>query len=110
MKPRWGVFGGEWHSDFSFLTHPPKLSVLYAKEVPAVGGDTLWANMSEAYRRLPSEKKQWLTTQSVVHTGAPYGVINAPGRGSTVYRVHRDCPQQPGSGSGDFASGGVHPS
>ena len=73
-----GVFGGEWHSDFSFLTHPPKLSVLYAKEVPAVGGDTLWANMSEAYRWLPSEKKQWLAKQSAVHTGAPYGVINAP--------------------------------
>ncbi len=44
------TFGNGWHSDFSFLEAPPMGSVLYAKEVPPHGGDTIWANMDAAYR------------------------------------------------------------
>ena len=39
-----GVFGGDWHSDFSFLANPPAGSVLAAHELPPYGGDTVWAN------------------------------------------------------------------
>ena len=46
------VFGGTWHTDFSFLAAPPKASCLYARELPPFGGDTLFASMTEAYETL----------------------------------------------------------
>ena len=73
-----GVFGGEWHSDFSFLAQPPSTSILYARDIPLLGGDTLWANMVEAYRTLPEIIGDQLDSRFAVHTGTPYGARNAP--------------------------------
>ncbi len=73
-----GVFGGEWHSDFSFLATPPKASILFAEEVPPVGGDTLWADMVTALERLPAAWRAELAGRDSIHVGAPYGVRHAP--------------------------------
>jgi taurine dioxygenase len=75
-----GVFGGDWHSDFSFLDNPPAGSVLNAVEVPAVGGDTLWASQAKAYDSLPADLKSIVDGRMAVHLGAPYGVKHAPPR------------------------------
>jgi taurine dioxygenase len=45
-------FGGIWHSDTTYLEHPPMASMLLAREVPPFGGDTLFANMYLAYESL----------------------------------------------------------
>ncbi len=73
-----GVFGGDWHSDFSFLANPPAGSVLSAVDVPAVDGDTLWASQTAAYDSLPADLKGIVTDRMAVHVGAPYGVKHAP--------------------------------
>jgi len=45
-------FGGVWHSDTTYLAEPPMATMLYAREVPPYGGDTLFANMVMAYETL----------------------------------------------------------
>ncbi len=73
-----GVFGVDWHSDFSFLESPPKASILFAEQLPPVGGDTLWIDMGAATRSLPSELRRALQDKIAIHAGKPYGVANAP--------------------------------
>ncbi len=73
-----GVFGGDWHSDFSFLAEPPMASILYGSDIPPLGGDTLWVNMAQAWKDLPENLRQQLKGKIAIHTGAPYGVSHAP--------------------------------
>jgi taurine dioxygenase len=44
--------GGRWHSDTTYLDKPPIGTMLYAREVPAYGGDTMVANQYLAYETL----------------------------------------------------------
>jgi len=72
------TFGNAWHSDFSFLEEPPLGSVLYAREVPSHGGDTLFANMYEAYEALSEGVKRMLLGLKAMHSGKPYGQGGLP--------------------------------
>jgi len=53
------AFGEVWHTDQMFNPKPAKATILYAKETPDAGGDTLFANMYLAYDAL-SEPMQAL--------------------------------------------------
>ena len=53
-------FGGLWHSDTAYLDRPPMGTMLIAREVPPVGGDTLFANMYLAYETLSEGMKRML--------------------------------------------------
>jgi taurine dioxygenase len=82
-----------WHTDVTFIETPPLGAVLYAKELPPSGGDTLWVNNeaafdalspafrvflerltathdfaksfpAERYARTPTEEKQWLAAKA----------------------------------------------
>jgi taurine dioxygenase len=52
--------GGGWHTDHSYDRAPALGSILYAHEVPAVGGDTLYASMYLAYETLSDGLKAML--------------------------------------------------
>lgn len=47
-----------FHCDATWRQRPPMGSVLRCIEAPPVGGDTIWVNMAEAYRRLPEYVKE----------------------------------------------------
>ncbi|MEM7404619.1 MAG: TauD/TfdA family dioxygenase [Pseudomonadota bacterium] len=53
-------FGGSWHSDQMFNRCPAKLTMLYAKEVPEAGGDTLFASMYAAHDALSDGMRKML--------------------------------------------------
>ncbi|MGH7331845.1 MAG: TauD/TfdA dioxygenase family protein [Candidatus Rokuibacteriota bacterium] len=63
-------FGGIWHSDTAYLTVPPMASMLLAREVPPVGGDTLFANMYLAYETLSDGMKRLLADLRAVNSSA----------------------------------------
>ena len=63
-------FGGVWHSDFSFLPIPPAFTILYAIDVPPVGGDTVWASTTTAYSQLDKPTQQRLEEITAVHSAS----------------------------------------
>lgn len=70
-------FGGAWHSDTAYLPRPPRATCLYAVEVPAVGGDTLFADMRLAFEALSAGMQAMLAERGAVFSAA--GVHGATG-------------------------------
>src|SRR5260370_25263275 len=61
-----------WHVDETFRETPPLGTILRAKTVPEVGGDTLFASMSAAYRRLSERMKQHIHGMEALHDFKPW--------------------------------------
>jgi taurine dioxygenase len=70
-------FGGAWHGDVTYLPEPPLGSILYAREVPEIGGDTLWANCYLAFEQLSPGMRAMIEPLTVMHTPAKiYGLAS----------------------------------
>lgn len=69
--------GDTWHADATFLDEPPMGSILYAREVPPFGGDTLFSNMYLAYEMLSDGMRDMLDDMKAVHSDAFLTQVNA---------------------------------
>jgi len=58
-----------WHTDMSYLTAPPKASMLYALEIPPAGGDTSFVDMYAAFEALPESLRLRAMGLRVKHDG-----------------------------------------
>jgi taurine dioxygenase len=63
-----GDAGAFWHSDLSYKETPSLGSLLHAQELPAVGGDTLFADQHAAYEALPAALKARIATLQAEHS------------------------------------------
>lgn len=59
--------GRYWHTDVSYDAIPPMGSLLYGLEIPAEGGDTLFASQYRAYDNLPQELKDRVSGLTAHH-------------------------------------------
>jgi taurine dioxygenase len=86
------IIGDTWHTDETFQQTPPMGSLLYAREIPDVGGDTLWANLALAFDRLSDALQENLLTLRAVHSN-DFLTANAKLRNSTrSTKLREDAP------------------
>jgi taurine dioxygenase len=63
-------FGGVWHTDTAYLPAPPMATMLIAREIPAKGGDTLFASGYAAYEALSPGLQATLATLKAANSSA----------------------------------------
>ncbi len=83
-----------WHNDVTYLAEPPQAAVLYAEEIPELGGDTLWANMYAAHEALSEPIKQLVSSLRAVHSFAKnftperFAALGMEDRREQTYALH----------------------
>ena len=77
-----------WHSDVSWKVIPPKISMLHARKVPSVGGDTLFCSQYRAYEDLSDGMKAFLEPLDAEHDGRNFNIeeIRRPATHPVVIR------------------------
>jgi taurine dioxygenase len=58
-----------WHFDSAFFPEPPSITILAAQVLPAIGGDTMWANQYAAYDALSDGMKGLLSRLRIRFAG-----------------------------------------
>ncbi|KAE8376606.1 alpha-ketoglutarate-dependent taurine dioxygenase [Aspergillus bertholletiae] len=58
-----------WHSDVTFERQPPGTTFLYLLDGPVSGGDTIFADTVQAYKRLSPEFRKRLHGLKALHSG-----------------------------------------
>ncbi len=79
-----------WHSDVTWRAEPSLGSVLRARIMPEVGGDTMFADMVAAYEGLSPAMKQWVCTLTAEHDGSVFAAF----QGKTREQFWEEFPLQ----------------
>jgi taurine dioxygenase len=82
-----GGIADEWHTDITFEDQPSVLSVLHMVKCPAVGGDTMWCSLEQAYAELSAPMQALCESLTALHDALPH---NRPDKMAIhpVVRVH----------------------
>ena len=85
------VIGDTWHTDETYQSAPPMGSLLYARHVPEVGGDTLFADLCRAYDTLSEALQRQIGALRAVHSNE---LLNASARNaSRTTKLREDIGQ-----------------
>jgi alpha-ketoglutarate-dependent 2,4-dichlorophenoxyacetate dioxygenase len=82
-----------WHTDSSFKYVPARCSLLSAREIPPVGGETEFADMRAGYDALPEEQKRALEGLVVEHS--IFRSRSLIGFTAFNEEIHRELPPVP---------------
>ncbi|HTE15242.1 MAG TPA: TauD/TfdA family dioxygenase [Burkholderiales bacterium] len=88
-----GHYEAVWHTDMSYNERTPIGSLLYALEVPPVGGNTGFANMYRAYDTLPAALKREISGKSCRHDSSR----NSAGELRKGFKETTDPREAPGA-------------
>ena len=65
--------GTYWHADGTWQTFPSKASILYGIEIPRVGGNTMFADLYQAWETLTPTLQRMIESLQAVHAMANAG-------------------------------------
>lgn len=82
IRPGSRVGADLWHSDVTWRAQPSLGSVLRARIMPEVGGDTMFADMVAAYEGLSPALKEWICTLTAVHDGSVFATLQGKSKES----------------------------
>jgi len=80
-----------WHTDRSWRPKPALATLLYGRQVPSVGADTLFCNATMAYEALPAATRDRLDRMKIIHS-VEYSRRAAGGHPATEYELKNFPP------------------
>ncbi len=98
-------FGGAWHSDQMFSPQPAMGTILYARQVPSKGGDTLFTNQYLAYETLSDGLRETLAGLRAVSVGDRFRSTG----GRTRLDIHAERPSMQVKDPGNVQTTASHP-
>ncbi|MDG1124871.1 MAG: TauD/TfdA family dioxygenase [Pseudomonadales bacterium] len=83
-----------WHSDVTWRPEPSLGSILIARKVPEVGGDTLFANMESAYAGLDDATLELIEGRNAIHAFEPLrqALIKRSASAEELAQYEKDYP------------------